>query len=67
MIYTFIIGWLIWITGVFAAWNQLSSWSMKGAISVTEYDPVMVLLSLLSWFIYPLYGMAWIFNRLKKR
>lgn len=46
---------IVYIAGVFAAYFQIQRWERHEATSRDEYQ-TLFMLSMLSWIIYPLYG-----------
>lgn len=51
----------VYISGVWAAYYQLLYWYDKN--EEDSYEPQKhFMLSMLSWFVYPLYGVLWLIN-----
>lgn len=54
---------LIYIVGVYAAYFQLQKWATCKVTEDDEYQ-VLFMVSLLSWFVYPLYWGLWLYRNL---
>lgn len=65
MIAIVIIGWIVWITGVYAAWFQIDLWCTEKSIP-PEKSQAKIMLCLLSWVIYPVYLIAWLYDKYNK-
>ena len=55
----------IYIIGVWAAFFQIHHWSQKEVKDGDEYQ-TLFMLSMLSWLIYPLYGLVWLIRKGKE-
>ena len=55
----------IYIIGVWVAFFQLQHWSQKKVKDGDEYQ-TLFMLSMLSWLIYPLYGLVWLIRKGKE-
>jgi hypothetical protein len=64
MVAVFLMGMFIWLLGVYVAYFQLQKWNLVYYITSSDTPEILVLLSLLSWVIYPVYGIAWLLNNL---
>ena len=56
----------IYIIGVFAAYFQILRWNEKPITKEDEYQ-VLFMLSMLSWLIFPVYCLAWLFRKCEER
>ena len=52
----------IYIVGVWVAYNQIQRWSDHEITEKDEYQ-TLFMLSMLSWAIYPLYGLVWLIKK----
>ena len=52
----------IYIVGVWMAYNQIQRWSDHEVTDKDEYQ-TLFMLSMLSWAIYPLYGLVWLIKK----
>ena len=52
---------IVYIVGVYMAYRQLLRWN-DGAATQEEYQ-ILFMFSLLSWLIYPLYGIVWLYRK----
>ena len=52
---------IVYIVGVYIAYRQLLRWN-DGAATQEEYQ-MLFMFSLLSWLIYPLYGIVWLYRK----
>ena len=52
----------IYILGVWSAYFQLQRWNKKDLSTNEEYQ-TLFMLSMLSWAIYPIYGLVWLFRK----
>ncbi len=57
----------IWAAGVLIALPQLLHWSSMGIVDPDIPDGKLLLYSLLSWFIYPIYLIVVLLNRKFKK
>ena len=55
----------IYIIGVWAAFFQLQRWNQKEVKDGDEHQTLFIL-SMLSWLIYPLYGLVWLIRKGKE-
>lgn len=55
----YIIGIAVWLIGAIVAWFQIKHWS-KGNELTPEDRQTMIILSLLSWAIYPISALEWL-------
>lgn len=53
---------IIYVVGVCMAYRQLLRWNDGAATQVEEYQ-MLFMFSLLSWLIYPLYGIVWLLRK----
>jgi bacteriorhodopsin len=49
----------IYILGVIMAFYQLQEWHKEEARNIKEFQ-TLFMLSMLSWLIYPIYGVVWL-------
>ncbi len=56
----------IYILGVYLAYFQLQKWSNHASDSKDNEYQILFTLSLGSWFIYPIYGIIWLTNKLRE-
>ena len=52
---------IVYIAGVHIAYFQLLKWTDPPVSSTDEFKQIFQV-SLLSWFIYPVYGLIWLLN-----
>ena len=52
----------VYISGVLMAFYQLQKWHEKEPKNMEEFQ-ALFMLSMLSWLIYPVYGLAWLYNK----
>ena len=52
----------IYIVGVWMAYNQIQRWNDHEITDKDEYQ-TLFMLSMLSWAIYPLYGLVWLIKK----
>ena len=52
---------ILYVWGVYTAYFQLQKWAEHKPISEEEYQTLFTL-SLLSWLVYPLYGIIYLFK-----
>ncbi len=57
---------IIWIIGVIVAWFQIRHWNQDSLLAKDDYL-IAGILSLLSWGIYPIYGIEWLTNRINTK
>ena len=57
---TFIIGIVVWLVGAIIAWFQIKYWNRESILTYPEDYIALACFSLLSWCIYPIYGIEWI-------
>lgn len=57
-------GLAVYIIGVWVAYFQIQRWCKKNTSE--EYYQMVFLLSTLSWAVYILYGIAWLFKNQKE-
>lgn len=55
----------IYIIGIWISYFQIQKWSDEEVKSREDFQTVL-LLSLLSWGIYPLYGIVWLIKKIKE-
>ena len=60
---TIIIVLALYISGVWVAYFQLQRWHDE-ELEITNEVQVLFMLSMLSWIIYPVYGVTWLINKL---
>ena len=53
---------IVYIAGVHTAYFQLLKWADHPISSTDEFRQIFQV-SLLSWFIYPVYGLVWLLNK----
>lgn len=53
----------LYISGVWVAYFQLQRWYNE-ELEVSNEVQVLFMLSMLSWIIYPVYGVTWLINKL---
>lgn len=53
---------LVYISGVYLAYIQIQKWAGRVVQEDDEYQ-TLHMLSLLSWFIYPIYWLVWMFRK----
>jgi hypothetical protein len=53
----------VYIAGVYVAFLQLQKWAGHTVSKEDEYQ-ILFILSLLSWMVFPLYGLVWIIHEL---
>ena len=56
----------VWAAGVLIALLQLLRWSSVGIVNPEIPDEKLLLYSLLSWSIYPIYLVVWLNHKFKK-
>ena len=56
----------IYIVGVYVAYFQLKRWNTDNLRDDDEYLTLFVV-STLSWFIYPIWLIAWLFDKVEER
>ena len=55
----------IYIVGVWMAYNQIQRWSDHEITEKDEYQ-TLFMLSMLSWAVYPLYGLVWLIKKARE-
>ena len=53
----------LYISGVWVAYSQLQRWHNE-ELEVPNEVQILFMLSMLSWIIYPVYGVTWLINKL---
>lgn len=56
---------LVYVSGVYLAYYQIQKWADHDVKEGEEYQ-TLHMLSLLSWLIYPIYGLVWIFRKCRE-
>ena len=62
---TFIIGIAIWLIGAILAWFQIKYWNRDRELSYPEDYIALTFFSLLSWSIYPIWVIQWIYKQIE--
>lgn len=61
---TLIIGFVIWLVGAVVAWFQIKHWNKGNKMNFPRDYYVLLVFSLLSWAIYPIYAIERIYNKI---
>lgn len=57
---------IFWAVGVVIAVVQILGWSQRGLVDPNITYVRAVLYGLLSWLIYPVYGVTWLMRKFKR-
>ena len=63
---TIIIGLIVWFVGVIVAWLEIWYWNSDAELSPKDYCTI-TLYSFMSWVVYLIVCIEWIYNNLKKK